>query len=801
MGHGRRDSQSSCGIRSFHVYVLRHFAALEASCKSYQMFKHCPRLTALRELTLAGCLVVLAGCGGGDDPSAPTNTSAPTNPSVPAGTSTSVPASPSSLAATAGNATVALTWAASSGATGYNVKRAAASGGPYTQLAAATTTSHNDPSLTNGTTYYYVVSALNSAGESANSAQVSATPAAPAAPATIPATPASVVATAGNAQASLTWAASSGASSYRVKRSTTSGGPYTQVAAPTATSHADTSLTNGTTYYYVVSAVNSTGESANSAQVSAIPVAAPVASVTVTVVPSSTHPISPYIYGVNSAHASANVYPAGTPSALPANLTFDRLGGNRLTAYNWETNASNAGSDYLYENDAYLSASSVAGAATTSFISEDQNGGRVSLITVPMQGLVAGDLSGPVSVASPPDLARFKAVIFQKLSVSSVPFTLSPPINDANVYVDEFVWAVDQRFAGQSIFGTAPSSKSVFVQLDNEPELWNSTHLEVQSSTPVTSDAYIAKTISLATALKAQFPNLVVFGPAHYGFYGLYSWNGELMPTPSGSNWFPDKYLTALKTASTTFGRPLVDVYDFHWYPEATDGNGSRVTALNGPSLTAAQVQAIVQSPRSLWDTTYQENSWITSALGGPIYLLPRLQTKIAAKNPGMKLSITEYNNGGAQHIAGTIAQADNLGVFGMQGLFAANLWPLTNNEPYLLAGFRAFRNFDGANHDFGDTSVQATSSNVGNVAVYVSTDTARPGHVVMVAINRSNATQTTAISGQPLSGTAHLFQMTAATAGSQSTVQPVAAGTQAVSGSSLTVALPALSVTTIDIY
>jgi hypothetical protein len=69
------------------------------------------------------------------------------------------------------------------------------------------------------------------------------------------------------------------------------------------------------------------------------------------------------------------------------------------------------------------------------------------------------------------------------------------------------------------------------------------------------------------------------------------------------------------------------------------------------------------------------------------------------------------------------------------------------------------------------------------------------------VAITRSNATQTTTISGQPLSGTAHLFQMTAATAATQSTVQPVASGNHAVSGSSLTLTFPSLSVTTIDIY
>ena len=69
----------------------------------------------------------------------------------------------------------------------------------------------------------------------------------------------------------LSWTASSGAASYNVKRSTTSGGPYTTIASPTTTSYTDTGLTNGTTYYYVVSAVNAAGESANSTQASATP--------------------------------------------------------------------------------------------------------------------------------------------------------------------------------------------------------------------------------------------------------------------------------------------------------------------------------------------------------------------------------------------------------------------------------------------------------------------------------------------------------------------------------------------------
>jgi Glycoside hydrolase family 44 len=515
--------------------------------------------------------------------------------------------------------------------------------------------------------------------------------------------------------------------------------------------------------------------------------------VTVSVNPASKHPISPYIYGINFATKIDGV---------PTALTLDRTGGNRWTAYNWETNASNAGSDYLYQNDNFLGNSKEPGGVVTELIADDRKNGMASMITVQMQGLVAGDQSGPVNVANPPDKARFKKSIYAKNSVSNESFTTKPSTSDDSVYMDEFLWALDHKFADQNIFGLKPTTQPVFVSLDNEPELWNHTHLEIQGKTGITADSYIAKTISLATALKKQFPDLVIFGPAHYGFMGIYSWSQELNATATGNNWFTDKYLMALKAASTAAGRPLVDVYDFHWYPEATDSAGTRVNALMSPSLTDDQVQAIVQSPRSLWDKTYKEKSWIAKdVLGQPVNILGRLQSRIDAENPGMKLALTEYNNGGGQHIAGTIAQADNLGVFGARALFAATMWPLSSKEPYSLAGFRAFRNFDGANHHFGDTSIEATSSDASKVVVYVSTDSSRAGRVIMVAINRSPMDQEATITGQPLSGAAHLFQMTAASAAKQFTVRPIATGVQPVSGASIMLALPALSVTTIDIY
>jgi hypothetical protein len=86
-----------------------------------------------------------------------------------------------------------------------------------------------------------------------------------------PPAPTGLAATAGKKKVSLSWTSALGAHSYKVKRSTSSGGPYTTVASNIdGTSFADNGLTSGVTYYYVVAAVNTGGESPNSSQVSAV---------------------------------------------------------------------------------------------------------------------------------------------------------------------------------------------------------------------------------------------------------------------------------------------------------------------------------------------------------------------------------------------------------------------------------------------------------------------------------------------------------------------------------------------------
>ena len=316
---------------------------------------------------------------------------------------TSVPDVPTGLSAAAGGTQVALSWSASAGATNYNVKRSMTNGGPYTIVGSTASTSYTDIGLANGTTYYYVVSAVNSYGESSNSVQISATTTVPSAnlalhkvttvssveSAAYPGTnavdgdyttrwssafsdpqwiyvdlqadvnvnrvkltwenayatsfeidvspdatnwtsiystttgtggtnnltglsgtgryvrmygtvrktiygysiyefevygsifvPTNLTATAGNQQVSLSWNAVPAATSYNVKRSTTSGGLYTTIASPTTTNYTDTGLNNGTPYYYVVSQVNPVAESSNSTQVVATPVCTPPAAPT-----------------------------------------------------------------------------------------------------------------------------------------------------------------------------------------------------------------------------------------------------------------------------------------------------------------------------------------------------------------------------------------------------------------------------------------------------------------------------------------------------------------------------------------
>ena len=186
----------------------------------------------------------------------------------------SIPAAPQSVQASAGDAEVTLSWSASTGASSYmvywNTSGSVSTSDASINAGSSTQISHT--SLTNGATYYYRVTATNIAGVSALSTEVSATPDAVV---SVPVAPQGVQATAGDTQLTLSWNAVSGADSYTVYWNT-SGSVSTSDAsidAGTNTQMPQAGLTNGTTYYYRVTATNTAGEGALSSEVSATPTA------------------------------------------------------------------------------------------------------------------------------------------------------------------------------------------------------------------------------------------------------------------------------------------------------------------------------------------------------------------------------------------------------------------------------------------------------------------------------------------------------------------------------------------------
>ena len=183
------------------------------------------------------------------------------------------PAQPTGLTATAASSSsIQLSWNDNTNESGYTLESATSAGSGFVTLAVlpAGSGAYTHTGLAANTTRYYRLRASNGFGDSLNSLEVAATtfPNPPAAPTGLTATPS--VASVG-----LAWSTSPGATSYTVKIATLSGGPYTTIATDvTETNFICSSLVGGTTYYFVVSAVNAGGEGVNSSQASAIPLSA-----------------------------------------------------------------------------------------------------------------------------------------------------------------------------------------------------------------------------------------------------------------------------------------------------------------------------------------------------------------------------------------------------------------------------------------------------------------------------------------------------------------------------------------------
>lgn len=159
-------------------------------------------------------------------------------------------------AAVVSESSITVSWDAVPNAAGYRIYRSDSPSGTYTQVGTSTTTSYTNTGLSSDTTYYYKVSVYTGNVTGLQSDYVSAT--------TKLNAPTGVSATGASRSITVSWTAVPNATGYRIYRSNTSSGTYTQVGTSTTTSYTDTGLQTITIYYYRVTAYNGSGESSQS---------------------------------------------------------------------------------------------------------------------------------------------------------------------------------------------------------------------------------------------------------------------------------------------------------------------------------------------------------------------------------------------------------------------------------------------------------------------------------------------------------------------------------------------------------
>jgi hypothetical protein len=471
--------------------------------------------------------------------------------------------------------------------------------------------------------------------------------------------------------------------------------------------------------------------------------------------------IHPEIYGM-----------AFAPQSLITSLKLplDRWGGNGTTRYNWLLDVHNSANDYYFENivnDTNDGYGTPAYAPTSDQqIVADRAAGAATLMTIPTIGWTPKDrvpnhpftCGYPVSKYGPQQSVDPYDTNCGNGKTSGGTAITGDPTNTSYAAPPSFEQTWLQHMV--SIFGTAATGGVKFYQLDNEMNLWGSTHVDVHPM-PVTYDEVWSATSSYAPVIRSVDPTATILGYTSWGVLDLFESaldtanNNKNDQSAHGSLPLAEWYLKQLAGWEKTNGSRLVDCLDLHYYPQGGDP---------------------LQNTRSLWDATYHDPSWLDGFLGEPVQLFPRLAGWIAAQYPGTSVCVSEYNfnlNNESDPLA-ALVEADVLGIFGKYGVRLAAYWttPTDSMGKLLPPGeaFRAYLNYDGAGGKFGGTSVGAATS-LPNVSVYAATD--GKSLTVMVINKATSALSTTlGIANFPAAASAHVYQYVA-TAGA--TLGPLA--------------------------
>ncbi|HEX7598616.1 MAG TPA: hypothetical protein VF518_10410, partial [Polyangia bacterium] len=215
---------------------------------------------------------------------------------------------------------------------------------------------------------------------------------------------------------------------------------------------------------------------------------------------------------------------------------------------------------------------------------------------------------------------------------------------------------------------------------------------------------------------------------------------------------------------------------------------------------------ARVQAPRSLWDPSYVESSWIADGLKtdepdnkGAINLIPRLKKQIADHYPGTKLAIGEWSYGAEAHISGAIATADVLGIFGRDSVDLACNFYANPDFVFRDGAFQVFGNYDSKGAHFGDTSVSAKATDPVLTSIYAAKDAADGQRLTLVVINKDNAPHVAKVNiasdAQYKSAAVYILSPAALDTYNKSAHPQAAASVTTTTANQLSIALPAQSV------
>jgi predicted esterase len=512
-------------------------------------------------------------------------------------------------------------------------------------------------------------------------------------------------------------------------------------------------------------------------------------------------PISPDIYGMHEAPEAF---------AREVGLPVRRNGGNLATRYNWQNTTTNSGFDDYFANRP-------ADVDADDFVAEDQRTGTRSIITIPMTGWVAKDglatscgfdkskypAYQPDAASTNPNApqcgngvvgqsAQGTTLFFQPVDPrdTSVPFAPA----DARAWVEHFVTTT----------GSAAQGGVRYYSLDNEPDLWSETHADLVPTAKKYQE-FRAISQQYAQAVKQADPTARILGPAlgsyAYFFSSFYDgqldhWTDETATDrmANGGTPFLAWYLQQMRAAEQQRGPRLLDYLDVHWYPQG----GVFGSAAGDAALQARRLDSV----RALWDASYTDTYWQQNGApdDGVIRLIPRLKELVAANYPGTKIAISEYSWSAHADLNGALAQADVLGVFGREGVDLATLYndryedeaaKFAPDRPSAYA-FRMYRNYDGQGGRFGDTSVQATSSDQGKLAIYAAQRA--DGALTLMVINKTKGALSASLGlagFQPAGGSAAVYRYSAAN------LQAIArAADQPLTASGLSASFPAESIT-----